>query len=364
MEAVIVNILQNSRRHFSVLNLAILLTVSLIFAITGCDPSQLAELDEHAGHSHESSSNNQVEPEIHSNGQAHNQTNSQSNGQNPNQQQTPQIVIGSFNIQMFGKTKMGKPGVVSILTDIARRFDILAIQELRDKDQGVIPEFLRQINADGSSYAAAVGPRQGYIVAGQTTRYFEQSVFIYDTTKVELVGPTYAAHDRYRIMHRPPFVGQFRCLNVPIEQAFSFALMNVHIDPDEAHVEFEALREIIGEIYTNHQGEDDFILLGDLNDEPHKYHKYQWMRSQHAALPSTIKTNTVQTKAYDNIVFDSGYTSEYRNQAGVMNVQQVYGLSLSDAQLVSDHYPVWAVFSALESPRAEITHGDPAEVIR
>ena len=259
---------------------------------------------------------------------------------------------------------MGKPGVVSILTDIARRFDILAIQELRDKDQGVIPEFLRQINADGSSYAAAVGPRQGYIVAGQTTRYFEQSVFIYDTTKVELVGPTYAAHDRYRIMHRPPFVGQFRCLNVPIEQAFSFALMNVHIDPDEAHVEFEALREIIGEIYTNHQGEDDFILLGDLNDEPHKYHKYQWMRSQHAALPSTIKTNTVQTKAYDNIVFDSGYTSEYRNQAGVMNVQQVYGLSLSDAQLVSDHYPVWAVFSALESPRAEITHGDPAEVIR
>ena len=169
MEAVIVNILQNSRRHFSVLNLAILLTVSLIFAITGCDPSQLAELDEHAGHSHESSSNNQVEPEIHSNGQAHNQTNSQSNGQNPNQQQTPQIVIGSFNIQMFGKTKMGKPGVVSILTDIARRFDILAIQELRDKDQGVIPEFLRQINADGSSYAAAVGPRQGYIVAGQTT---------------------------------------------------------------------------------------------------------------------------------------------------------------------------------------------------
>jgi len=339
--------------------------IATLMSIAGCDPSELGQRTEspdnsHAGHNHEQTSPNQ-------NSQAGKpKTGSENTQQQQNGQPTqpPQIIVGSFNIQMFGKSKMGKPGVVSILTDIARRFDILAVQELRDKDQNVIPEFLQRINADGSTYAAAVGPRQGYVVAGQTTRYFEQTVFIYDTTKVELIGPTYAAHDRYQIMHRPPFVGHFRCLNVPIEQAFSFALMNVHIDPDDAHIEFEALREIIGEVYTNHPGEDDFILLGDMNEEPHKYHKYQWMRSQHAALPSTIKTNTVQTEAYDNIIFDSGYTAEYRNLAGVMNIQEVYGLSLADTQLVSDHYPVWAVFSALEAPRAAITQGDPAEVIR
>ncbi len=364
MEAVIVN--KSLRNHrTAILGIAAIL-ISMI-SLAGCDPNELGLPDQHAGHSHSDG----TDPNHGAGQPKSNPGNIQTgtNGDNttdsdPNALQSTQVVVGSFNIQMFGKSKMSKPGVVNILTDIARRFDILAIQELRDKDQRVIPEFLAQVNADGSSYAAAVGPRQGYVIAGQTTRYFEQTVFIYDTTRVELLGPTYAAHDRYQLMHRPPFVGHFRCLGVPKEQAFTFALMNVHIDPDDTRVEFEALREIIGAVYTNHPGEDDFILMGDMNEEPHKYHKYQWMRSQHAALPSNIKTNTVQTKAYDNIIFDSGYTAEYRNQAGVMNLQNVYGLSLSDAQLVSDHYPVWAVFSALESPRAVITQGIPAAIIR
>jgi deoxyribonuclease-1-like protein len=274
----------------------------------------------------------------------------------------PRIVVGSFNIRMFGKSKMAKPGVVPILVDVARKFDILAIQELRDKDQAVIPEFLRYINADGSNYAASVGPRQGYNV--QTTTYFEQTVFIYDANKVELIAPSYAAHDRYGIMHRPPFVGHFRCLGVPQEQAFSFALMNVHIDPDDAHVEFKALQEIIGGIYANHRGEDDFILLGDMNEEPNKYQQYQWMRSQYAALPSEWPTNTTQTKAYDNIIFDYGYTAEYLNQSGVLNLLSEYQLTLPQAKLVSDHMPVWAVFSALETPRAEVTQGDSQAVTR
>jgi len=133
--------------------------------------------------------------------------------------------------------------------------------------------------------------------------------------------------------------------------------MNVHIDPDDAHVEFDALREIIGGIYTNHQGEDDFILLGDLNDEPHRYQSYAWMNDQHAAIPSQWKTNTAQTKNYDNIVFDSVRSAEYQQESGVLDLSSEYDLSLEDTKLVSDHLPVWAVFSAFEAPSAAITRG-------
>ncbi len=273
-----------------------------------------------------------------------------------NSEQAPRITIGSFNIQSLGKTKMSKPDVVSVLVDVARRFDILAVQELRDKNQNVIPELLDAINADGAMYAAAVGPRQGYNIAG--TRYFEQTVFIYDTTKAELISPTYAAHDRNGIMHRPPFVGHFQTVEVNPAEAFKFVLMNVHIDYEDAHVEFEALQEIIGEIYTQHQGEDDFILIGDLNEEPSRFQKYAWMSDQFAAISNHWKTNVVQTENYDNIVFDATRTSEFLQQSGVLDLMQEYDLTLDEAKRVSDHLPVWATFSAFEAPTAAITRGD------
>lgn len=343
-----------SVRLFSLLFLGLALTLQ-----AGCDPNGF-DLDTGSNRSPEQSDTN------HSNGVANGSIGGSAKGVNGHLQsvQTPQLIIGSFNIQRFGKSKMSKPAVVEILTDVVRRHDILAIQELVDIDQVVIPAFLNLINADGSRYAAAVGPRQGFIDPGKTKTNYEQSVFIYDTNSVELLGPTYAAYDRYRLMHRPPFVGHFRCLEARPNQAFSFVLLNVHIDPDDKHFEFKALQEIIGEVYANHRGEDDFILLGDMNEAPHKYQKYQWMRNQRPMLPPEFKTNTVGNKAYDNLVFDAGYTAEFRDHAGVMNLMDVYQLTLSQAQLVSDHFPVWGVFSVQESPRAALTQGDQNEAIQ
>ena len=139
--------------------------------------------------------------------------------------------------------------------------------------------------------------------------------------------------------------------------------MNVHVDPDDTHIEFKAMQQIIGGVYENHQGEDDFILLGDLNEEPHQYQQYQWMRNQVTALPSQWKTNTAQTEAYDNIVFDSVNTGEYLNQSGVLNLMTEYGLELGEAKLVSDHMPVWAVFSTQEAGLAA-AQTRPQDVIR
>ena len=300
---------QASRINFSTL-LLVLATASLTLSQIGCDPEQLGERGSTPA---QQSQQPTYSPNTNPNsGQIANNP----AGPTASQPANSQIIIGSFNIQMFGKTKMSKPAVVSALVNVARRFDILAIQELRDKDQNVIPAFLAKINQNGAAYAAAVGPRQGYVVAGKTTRYFEQSVFLYDTRTIEVIGDSYAAIDQANIMHRPPFVAQFRCKAVPPNlQPFTFNLMNVHIDPDDAHSEFVALQPILAEIYQRHPNEDDFILLGDFNEEPDKYARYQWMRQQQSALPSQWKTNTAMTKAYDNIVFDRVLTAEFTNQA-------------------------------------------------
>ena len=43
------------------------------------------------------------------------------------------ITIASFNIQIFGKTKAGKPDVMAVLPPIISEFDIVAIQEIREE---------------------------------------------------------------------------------------------------------------------------------------------------------------------------------------------------------------------------------------
>ena len=43
------------------------------------------------------------------------------------------LLIASFNIQVFGQSKLSKPQVVEILAQVARQFDIVAIQEVRAK---------------------------------------------------------------------------------------------------------------------------------------------------------------------------------------------------------------------------------------
>lgn len=274
------------------------------------------------------------------------------------------IVVGSFNIQTLGKSKMSKPRVVEVLVDIARRFDVLAIQELKDKDQTTIPQLLQLINQDGSRFSAAIGPRQSYVVNGVPAAYAEQAVYIYDTERIELLGQSYVAYDRYRRMHRSPYVAHFRCRATSSSQPFSFVLMNVHTDPDDIHGEFAAMQDIIGEVYPNHPGEEDFILLGDLNGSPRQFQQYRWMQQQFAAIPSTWPTNTKGDKCYDNIVFDASFTAEFTGQAGVLNLMTEYGLAYNDAKKVSDHMPVWAVFSTNEAPAAAITQGDPSGVVR
>jgi len=252
------------------------------------------------------------------------------------------VLVASFNIQVFGESKLAKPNVVEILARVVRKFDIVAIQEVRAKSDDIIPRFIQAVNADGSRYHYVIGPREG------RTSSKEQYVFVYDTTRVAVdpssLGTIPDPSDR---LHRPPMVARFRTLINPPQAAFSFWLVNTHTDPDEVPQELAALTDVFLAMQRAHPDEDDVIMLGDLNAGPPQFGSLQRIPGIGWAVAGTT-TNTRRSKTYDNLVFARPQTAEYLGAWGVLDLQTAFGLPLDNALEVSDHNPVWAAFSPVE----------------
>ena len=258
------------------------------------------------------------------------------------------ILIASFNIQVFGESKMAKRQVVEVLARVVRQFDIVAIQEVRAKSDDIIPAFVRAVNADGSRYHYVIGPREGRTVSK------EQYAFVYDTTRIE-VDPSSVGvvPDPQNRLHRPPLHARFRTRITPAEMAFTFWLVDIHTDPDEVPQELDALTGVFQAMQAARPDEDDVILLGDLNAGPPEFRSFQRIPGITWAV-SGVTTNTRRTKTYDNLVFTRPATSEYLGGWGVLDLQATFGLPLDHALEVSDHNPVWGAFYPAEVRGAEL----------
>jgi deoxyribonuclease-1-like protein len=252
------------------------------------------------------------------------------------------IAIASFNIQVFGQSKLKKKEAMDVLAKVVRHYDVVAIQEVRSTSQDVLPNFVKLINADGSRYDFVLGPRLG------RTSSKEQYAYVYDTNRINFVaGSEYTAPNPGDQMHRAPFVASFQTKSSSAGQPFSFTLVNIHTDPDETKQELNALDDVFVYVQNRNRNEDDVILLGDLNVSEKKL-------GQLGQLPNidwVVKgapTNTRGSKSYDNIVFNKRTTVEYTGKSGVMNLLETFDLTMDEALQVSDHMPVWAVFSMQE----------------
>jgi deoxyribonuclease-1-like protein len=255
---------------------------------------------------------------------------------------SPTIKIASFNIQVFGTSKLQKTPVMQVLADVVRRFDLVAIQEIRSVDDTVVPQFVALINATGVRYDAVIGPRLG------RTNSKEQYAMLYDTSRIE-VDPSsvYTVPDPQDLLHREPLVARFRPRGVPPNQAFTFSLVNIHTDPDETVTELNALADVFVGVQQNGSGEDDVILLGDINVNEYRLGNLGRLPGI-SYVVAGVPTNTRRDKTYDNIVFDRRTTVEYTGRWGVLDLMQEYSLTSAQALEVSDHMPVWAEFSVYE----------------
>jgi deoxyribonuclease-1-like protein len=253
------------------------------------------------------------------------------------------VLIASFNIQVFGDSKMSKPHVVDMLARVVRQFDVVAIQEVRSKNEQLVPTFVQQVNAAGGRYHYIVGPREG------RTTSKEQYTFIYDTDRIEVdVASPGVFPDPDDRLHRPPLCVRFRTRVIPEHMAFTFWLVDTHTDPDEVPEELAALCDVFRAMQRLRPDEDDVIMLGDLNAGPPEFAPLSPIAGLAWAVDG-VTTNTRRTNTYDNLVFSVPATSEYLGHWGVVDLQQTFGLSEEAALEVSDHNPVWAAFHPAET---------------
>lgn len=280
----------------------------------------------------------------------------------PPQAGQPTIRIASFNIQTWGDSKAQKPYVQETLAQIIAQFDVVAIQEIRTQDDYFLTNFLRDYVNRGNQrqYAFVIGQRLGRSTST------EQYAYLYNAATIE-VNPqaVFTMQDPQDLLHREPFVAMFRTRGAPPQQAFTFMLVNIHTDPDLARKEIDVLADVYEAIRRMPIGEDDVILLGDLNTDVPSSDAYVQPRSGRPLEPQDLgrlgqvagiypvirneATNTRGTKLYDNLIIHRGATTEFTGRGGVVDVQRMFNLSIDQALMVSDHRPVWAEFSVYES---------------
>ncbi|MGE0759416.1 MAG: endonuclease/exonuclease/phosphatase family protein [Pirellulaceae bacterium] len=252
------------------------------------------------------------------------------------------IRVASFNIQVFGRTKISKSHVMDVLVRIVQQFDVVAIQEIRAREDDILPRFVDMLNAGGRKYDFVIGPRLGRTVST------EQYAYVFDSQTIEVDRlQLYTVNDPDDVLHREPLVGWFRARGVTPDAAFTFSLVNIHTDPDEVEQEVNVLDDVLHAVRNDGRGEDDVILLGDLNADDRHLGQLGQVANIFPAI-SNVATNTAGTKQYDNLIFDRLATREYTGRAGVFDFLRTYNLSLDAAKEVSDHLPVWAEFSVVE----------------
>jgi deoxyribonuclease-1-like protein len=265
------------------------------------------------------------------------------------------ILVASFNIQAFGESKMNDRWVMERLAEVIRRFDVVAIQEIRSKDQALLPNLLRYVNATGQRYDFLLGPRLGDTVSK------EQYAYVYDADRIITNKQcTYTLNDDINALHREPLVGRFVVRTARTYQPWTFSLVNLHTDPDVAQQEVDAMGGILREIRNFEfasAGEDDVILLGDLNAGPEKLGNIQRVAGMQPVIRNQ-PTNVRGTQIYDNLVFDPTPTAEFTGHAGVLKLDEFFNITKEEALKLSDHHPIWAEF--LVEERGPHTPAQPA----
>jgi len=252
------------------------------------------------------------------------------------------VRVGAFNIQVFGKSKASKPEVMEVLGNIIRTYDVVAIQEIRDKSQTALPALVDTVNSDGLQYDYVVGER-----LGRTTSK-EQYAYIYNTQTIELTDTphTYPEPAGTDPFHREPYIASFEALACN----FDFILITIHVDPDEATEEINALDDVVKYAQNTYPDEQEFIVMGDLNADCSYFDEdssstmsssdYYW------CISNSVDTTTKSTDCtYDRIIITNPTAAYFTGDSGVFRYDIEYGLTEDETTAVSDHYPVYAEFS-------------------
>ena len=255
-----------------------------------------------------------------------------------------ELRLAAWNIRIMSH----KSRTDAELTQIARTladYDFIAIVELRDEI--VLQRTQRILSQMGETYDYQFSPAVG---RGSKERY----AFLYKPSVVSVVrrGELYPdAADGEDNFARDPYWATFRA------GAFDFSVIAVHViwgdrvGPRKAEV--RALADVYRYVQEANGTEDDVLLVGDFNRNSTDTESYRPIMS----IPSMIrlfdfpqKSHIRDSSLYDNIFFQKNHVTEYLGRSGIDRFDETDFRNDDKAAnlAVSDHRPVWAVFSTTQ----------------
>ena len=242
-------------------------------------------------------------------------------------------------------------------------YDFIAISELRDEK--VLKRVQKILSESGAEYGYLISDPIGW----QGSPHRERYAFLYYKGLVSVVkdGEFYPdAADGTDNFVRDPYWATFRA------GEFDFSVIAVHVvwgdtvRPRKAEV--RALADVYRYVQEANGSEDDVLLVGDFNRNPTDTESY----SRIMAIPSMTrlfqfpqKSHIKDSSLYDNIFFQKDHVKEYLDRSGIDRFDETdFGNDDKAANLaVSDHRPVWAVFSITQDDDGSNAGGTAAVVL-
>ena len=249
--------------------------------------------------------------------------------------------LAAWNIRIMSNKSRTDAELMEIARTLAD-YDFIAIVELRD--EAVLKRTQRILLQMGKAYDYEFSPAVGRGVK-------ERCAFLYKKERVSVVSPGELypdAADGKDDFSCDPYWATFRA------GEFDFSVIAVHViwgdtvGPRKAEV--RALADVYKYVQDANGDEDDVLLLGDFNRNPTDTESYRPIM----AIPSMTrlfnfpqKSHIRDSSLYDNIFFQKNHVKEYLNRSGIDRFDETdFGNDDKAVNLaVSDHRPVWAVFS-------------------
>lgn len=265
----------------------------------------------------------------------------------PNAQDST-VRIGSFNIQIFGQTKLSRPNVMTVLAKIATTYDVLAIEEVGS-------------NASTSSDATCETIMSSYVakinsIAGNNTYGYvrgNQYGIVYKRAGFEVVSS--GLYTGSQAFTYTPLTAYLKSKT----GNFDFILIVIHTRPELAGTEIPALKVAMGEISALYS-EPDVFSLGDFNGDGNYYTEGSGdslagfpVDSYITAIPNSADTTVASSSnTYDRMELTKTMTSDYAGTYGIIYFAKDYDMTILEGaattqgkpEAVSDHYPVYAEF--------------------
>lgn len=268
------------------------------------------------------------------------------------EQENDGFKIGAFNVQIFGISKMKKTAVANILVHIISRYDIILIQEIRDKSGQAVEELLNQINARNKQtpYSMKISPRLG------RSQSKEQYAFMYKESADLTVLHDYVYDDVNLVSNsgqnitdnfeREPYIVMFESSTTVLKR---FVLAGLHISPSKAVSELQALEGVFEDIRAR-LNTSEIMLMGDFNADCSYVPNYKWENIPIKIDPSytwwiedDVDTTVGNTYcAYDRFISTGqGFkTAIVNTSATVFYFDTEFMLNQTFSLNVSDHYPI------------------------